>query len=82
MRTLRVDDMPIDLYEGIRRSAARNGRSVNDEMLARLGREPEAWHGNQEWWDGFVSRRGRMRESLRPDAPAPEDIIRAARDGQ
>lgn len=82
MRTIRVDDVPIDLYEGIRRSALRKGRSLNDEMLARLGSEPEGWRGNQEWWDRFVSRRRRMRESLRPDAPAPEDIIRAARDGR
>lgn len=80
MRTIRVADVPIDLYEGFRRSAVRNGRPVNDEMLARLGREPDGWHGNQEWWDRFVSRRQRMRGSLRPDAPAPEDIIRAARD--
>jgi plasmid stability protein len=76
--TLHVRNVPANVYDGLRRRAKRNRRSMNAEAVALLEEALER-----------ERRRAPITESLRrlaeeinlpPDAPRPEEIIREARD--
>ena len=76
--TLHLRNVPTKVYDGLRRRAKQNGRSMNAEAVALL---EEAIDREQ--------RRGTITDELRrlaeeinlpPDAPKPEEIIREARD--
>lgn len=78
--TLHIRNVPEDLYEELRASADANGRSLNAEVIVRLGGTRDEWRGNSEWWDRFVARGERMRMAIPAGAPSPEEVIRATRD--
>ena len=80
--TLYIRNVPLHLYEELRRSALANGRSLNAEVIARLQGEKREWRGDPEWWARFEARRARMQEALKPDSPRPEDLIRDDRDNR
>lgn len=79
MAAFHLRDIPDDLYARLRERAQRNGRSVNAELLRIVdkelgGPEPSEWSRRldallEEW-------------TLPPDAPRPEDLIRADRDSR
>lgn len=79
MATLYVRNVPVDVYEGLRERARRNGRSLNSEaleILARASRRTDAI--------GISDRLAEIarRINLPPDAPKPEDLIREDRDNR
>jgi plasmid stability protein len=80
--TLYIRNVPEELWAELRASALRNGRSLNAEVIARLRGDTEDWRGNPEWWARFEARRARMRASISPDAPSPEELIREDRDSR
>jgi hypothetical protein len=69
--------LPDELYERLRKRAAADGRSVNAQILSILERDlARPSHG--EFMQRLDELRSRM--ILPPDAPKPEDLIRADRD--
>lgn len=79
--TLHIRNVPEDVYEELRRSAARNGRSMNAEVVVWLRtRLDEGWQGDESWWDSFVARGERIKAATAAGSPKPEDIVRQARD--
>jgi antitoxin FitA len=78
MATLHVRNVPVDVYEALRARAAREGRSMNAEVIAILRRSLTARRDP----DDVIADLRRLRERVRlpADAPAPEDLIREDRD--
>lgn len=76
--TLHIRNVPVDVYDGLRKRAEREGRSLNAEVVKVLAEFVESEIRGEEW----VRRLDELRrEFLLPeDAPKPEDLIREARD--
>ena len=78
MATLYVRNVPPDVYRRLRVRARENGRSVNAEALEILAAAAARTRREKPIVD-------RLREiareiNLPPDAPRPEDLIRADRE--
>jgi plasmid stability protein len=76
--TLHLRNVPTNVYDGLRRRAKQNSRSMNAEAVALLQDALERIHRQ-----GTIThelRRLAEEINLPPDAPKPEDIIREARD--
>ena len=78
MPTLHIRNVPPEVYEALRARAAREGRSMNAEVIAILRRSLASRRGP----DDVIAdlRRFRERVHLPPDAPPPEELIREDRD--
>jgi plasmid stability protein len=76
--TLHVRNVPSEIYDALRDRAAREGRSMNSEVIAILRRSL----GSRRDPEDLISdlRRFRERVQLAPDAPRPEELIREDRD--
>lgn len=76
--TLHIRNVPPEVYEALRARAAREGRSMNAEVISILRRSLAS---RREPEDVIADlRRFRERVQLPPDAPLPEDLIREDRD--
>jgi plasmid stability protein len=76
--TLHVRNVPIGVYEALRRRARRSRRSLNAEVIETLRASVEDAAGRQRLLAELDELR---REFLLPeDAPKPEDVIRAERE--
>ncbi len=77
MAAFHLRDIPDDTYAQLRERAARNGRSINAEVLWIVDRELGRPSGEE-----LLQRLRRLRAewTLPPDAPRPEDLIREDRD--
>ena len=78
MPTLHVRNVPEEVYEALRARAAREGRSMNAEVIAILRRSLTSRRDPEDVIADL--RRFRERVQLPTDAPAPEDVIREDRD--
>jgi antitoxin FitA len=78
MPTLHVRNVPTEVYEALRARAAREGRSMNAEVIAILRRSLTSRRDPEDVIADL--RRFRERVQLPADAPAPEDLIREDRD--
>ena len=78
MATLHVRNVPPELYEALRDRAAREGRSMNAEVIAILRRSLASRRDPEDLIGDL--RRFRERVQLAPDAPPPEELIREDRD--
>jgi plasmid stability protein len=78
MPVLHVRNVPEEVYEALRARAAREGRSMNAEVIAILRRSLTARRDP----DDVIADLRRFRERVRlpADVPAPEDLIREDRD--
>lgn len=78
MPTLHVRNVPTDVYEALRARAAREGRSMNAEVITILRRSLMSRRDP----DDVIADLRRFRERVRlpADAPAPEELIREDRD--
>jgi hypothetical protein len=75
-----IRDVDESVLDALRELARENNRSLNAELVATL-EERARWHRQK----GEVSRRLAeiaARVNLPPDAPKPEDLIRADRDSR
>lgn len=80
MPALHVRNVPEDVVEALRERARVNGRSLNAELVELLA-EGARRHRER----GVLTRRLAeiaARVNLPPDAPMPEDLIRADRDSR
>jgi plasmid stability protein len=78
MPSLHVRNVPPQVYAALKKRAARNGRSLNAEVIELLEDVAE-----RERLGTTITKRLRQLAAeinLPPDAPKPEDIIREARD--
>lgn len=80
MPTLHIRNVPVDLYERLRAAAARNGRSLNAEVIVRLEESTRSWRDDPEWLARFEERGRRIAARIPPGFPAPEEMIRHDRD--
>jgi plasmid stability protein len=76
--TLYVRDVPERLYKRLRARARRNGRSLNAEVLELIDEAVLRELTSDEITDRLAELAAEI--DLPPDAPRPEDIIRAERD--
>jgi plasmid stability protein len=76
--TLYVRDVPERLYKQLRARARRNGRSLNAEVLEIIDEAVLRELSSKEITDRLAELAAEI--NLPPDAPKPEDIIRAERD--
>jgi plasmid stability protein len=78
MPTLHVRNVPTEVYEALRARAAREGRSMNAEVIAILRRSLTSRRDP----DDVIADLHRFRERVRlpAEAPMPEDLIREDRD--
>ncbi len=77
---LHIRDVPSDVVEALKERAQSSGRSLNAELVALLA-EGARRHRER----GTLTRRLAEiadRVNLPPDAPKPEDLIRADRDSR
>ena len=79
MAAFHLRDIPEETYARLRERAARNGRSINAEVLWIVDKElggPDP--------EELIARLARLRAewTLPPDAPRPEELIRADRDSR
>lgn len=75
---LHVRNVPGDVVEALRERAQKNGRSLNAELVELLAEGARRYRER-----GPLTRRLAeiaARVNLPPDAPSPEDVIRADRD--
>jgi plasmid stability protein len=70
-------NIPPELYERLRERAARDGRSINAEILSILERNLSV-PSEAEFERRLAELHSRWR--LSPDAPTPEELIRKDRD--
>lgn len=80
MPAIHIRDVPDDALASLRELARENNRSFNAEVVATLA-ERAAQHRQR----GEITRRLAeiaARVNLPPDAPKPEDLIRADRDSR
>ena len=80
MPTLHLRNVPTALYERLRRTARKNGRSMNAEAVALLEAGVERERRAHAVTDQL--RRLALEIDLPADAPAPEEIIRRDRDSR
>lgn len=78
MATLHVRNVPEEVYESLRASARRNGRSISAEAIAIL--EDAAAHEQSATPITDALREIAKRITLPPDAPTAEEMIRELRD--
>jgi plasmid stability protein len=78
MPTLHVRNVPAEVYDALRARAAREGRSMNSEVIAILRRSLTARRDPEDVIADL--RRFRERVTLPPDAPSPEELIGEDRD--
>jgi antitoxin FitA len=76
--TLHVRNVPPEVYEALRARAAREGRSMNAEVISILRRSLASRRDPEDVIADLRRFRGRVQ--LPPDAPLPEDLIRQDRD--
>jgi antitoxin FitA len=76
--TLHVRNVPPEVYEALRARAAREGRSMNAEVISILRRSLASRRDPEDVIAHL--RRFRERVQLPSDAPLPEDLIREDRD--
>jgi antitoxin FitA len=76
--TLHVRNVPPEVYEALRARAAREGRSMNAEVISILRRSLASRRDPEDVIADL--RRFRERVQLPPEAPLPEDLIREDRD--
>jgi plasmid stability protein len=79
--TLHVRNVPQDVYDALRRRAARTGRSLNAvalEILDAAAAREERRDSQTPITDAL--RRLAYKIDLPPDAPRPEELIRRMRD--
>jgi plasmid stability protein len=76
--TLHVRNVPPKVYAALKKSASRNGRSLNAEVIEILERFAE--HERRGASITEELRRLAQEINLPPDAPKPEEIIREMRD--
>jgi plasmid stability protein len=78
MPALHVRNVPEEVYEALRARAAREGRSMNAEVIAILRRSLTSRRDPED----VIADLHRFRERVRlpADAPTPEDLIREDRD--
>jgi antitoxin FitA len=78
MATLHVRNVPEEVYAALRARAAREGRSMNAEVIAILRRSLTSRRDP----DDVIADLRRFRERVRlpADAPPPEELIREDRD--
>jgi plasmid stability protein len=78
MPTLHIRNVPVEVYEALRRRAGRFRRSLNAEVIETLRISVEDTAARERLLEELDDLR---REFLLPeDAPAPEDVIREARE--
>jgi hypothetical protein len=77
---IHIRDVPEDVLATLKESARENSRSLNAELVATL-EERAARHRQR---DEITRRLAEIaaRINLPPDAPKPEDLIRADRDSR
>jgi plasmid stability protein len=76
--TLHIRNVPVEVYEALRRRAGRFRRSLNAEVIETLRISVEDTAERERLLEELDDLR---REFLLPkDAPAPEDVIREARE--
>jgi plasmid stability protein len=75
---LHIRNVPTDVLEALRRRAKRNGRSLNTEVLRVLAEHAESEHEGAPITARLAEIARRI--NLPPDAPKPEEFIRADRD--
>ena len=75
---LHVRNVPPEVYEALRARAAREGRSMNAEVISILRRSLASRRDPEDVIADL--RRFRERVQLPPEAPLPEDLIREDRD--
>lgn len=78
MPTLYVRNVPVRVYTALRQRAARNGRSVNAEVLVAL----QETLAQEQDGEGVVRRIEAFarKHRLPADAPRPEELLRNDRD--
>jgi plasmid stability protein len=76
--TLYVRDVPERLYKQLRARARRKGRSLNAEVLEIIDEAVLRELSSAEITERLAELAAEI--NLPPDAPKPEEIIRAARD--
>jgi plasmid stability protein len=78
MATLYVRDVPERLYKQLRARARRKGRSLNAEVLEIIDEAVLRELSSAEITERLAELAAEI--NLPPDAPKPEEIIRAERD--
>jgi plasmid stability protein len=76
--TLHLRNVPVELYERLRRRAKQNGRSMNAEAVALLEEVVDRKDRTGTITDEL--RRLAYQINLPEDAPKPEELIREIRD--
>lgn len=76
--TLHVRNVPVPVYEALRRRAQRHGRSINAETVAILEDVARRERSSTPITDRLAEIARQI--NLPPDAPRAEDIIRELRD--
>jgi plasmid stability protein len=74
--TLYLRDVPEALYKGLRRRARQNRRSMNAEAIAILQQAMDRQHAD----DDLIEHLRSLRFTISEGVPAPEEMIRQARD--
>jgi plasmid stability protein len=79
--TLHIRNVPEEIYRGLRERADDRGTSMNAEAIAILA-EGVRWQRRS--WDEVMAsiEENAKRIGFGPDWPAPEDVIREARDSR
>lgn len=75
---LHIRNVPAEVYATLKQRAARNGRSLNAEVISVLEATAEREQRRMPITDEL--RRLARKINLPPDAPKPEDVIREGRD--
>ena len=80
MATLYIRDVPAPIVARLKRRAKREGRSLNGEVVALL----EASVAEERTLEEVLNRIEALAKeiNLSPDAPMPEELIRADRDSR
>jgi plasmid stability protein len=75
---LHIRNVPPEVYATLKERAARNGRSLNAEVISVL----EATAQREQRRTPITDELRRLAREIRlpPDAPKPEDVIREGRD--
>jgi plasmid stability protein len=79
--TLHIRNVPEEVYEGLREQAKERGTSMNAEAIGIL-EEGVRW--KRRSWDEVMTsiEENAKKIGFGPDWPAPEDVIREARDSR
>lgn len=77
---LHIRNVPDDVLEALRRRAQKNGRSLNAEAVRALTESAQRESRGTPITDRLEALARKI--DLPPDAPKPEDVIRADRDSR